>query len=83
MEIRTETDYVAHHIQKVVGTYSAMRNFSDELNINNHQVIYIKLVDENNLQSFENIQSLIAKHFTHFEYQLQMNTGLMWFDKSL
>jgi deoxyribodipyrimidine photolyase-related protein len=29
-----------------------MRNFSDELNIN-HQVIYIKLVDENNLQSFE------------------------------
>jgi deoxyribodipyrimidine photolyase-related protein len=28
-------------------------------------------VDENNLQSFENIQSLIAKHnFTHFEYQL-------------
>jgi deoxyribodipyrimidine photolyase-related protein len=49
-----------------------MRNFSDELNINNHQVIYIKLVDENNLQSFEkNIQSLIAKHnFTHFEYQL-------------
>jgi deoxyribodipyrimidine photolyase-related protein len=30
-----------------------MRNFSDELNINNHQVIYIKLVDENNLQSFE------------------------------
>jgi deoxyribodipyrimidine photolyase-related protein len=57
-----------------------MRNFSDELNINNHQVIYIKLVDENNLQSFENIQSLIAKHnFTHFEYQLPDEYRLMLF----
>jgi deoxyribodipyrimidine photolyase-related protein len=71
MEIRTETDYASHHIQKVVGTFSAMRNFSKELELNNHQLIYIKLVDENNLQSFEkNIQSLIAKYnFTHFEYQ--------------
>jgi deoxyribodipyrimidine photolyase-related protein len=71
MEIRTETDYVAHHIQKVVDLFRN-ENFSDELNINNHQVIYIKLVDENNLQSFEKKQSLIAKHnFTHFEYQLR------------
>ena len=25
MEIRSETDYVAHHIQKVVGFFSAMQ----------------------------------------------------------
>lgn len=72
MEIRTETDYASHHIQKVVGIFSAMRNFSKTLELNKHQVIYMHLNDEDNLQSFEkNIQSLIAKdNFTHFEYQL-------------
>jgi deoxyribodipyrimidine photolyase-related protein len=72
MEIRSETDYATHHIQKVVGFFSAMQAFAAELKSNNHQVIYIHLNDENNLQSFEkNIKNLITKHnFTHFEYQL-------------
>ncbi|CAM2828688.1 deoxyribodipyrimidine photolyase-related protein [Flavobacterium frigoris] len=72
MEIRTETDYASHHIQKVVGIFSAMRSFSKELKLNKHNIIYINLVDVNNLQSFENnIENLISKHnFTHFEYQL-------------
>jgi deoxyribodipyrimidine photolyase-related protein len=72
MEIRTETDYAQHHIQKVVGIFAAMRNFAQQLKSNNHNLIYFHLNDENNLQSFQsNIQSLISKHqFTNFEYQL-------------
>jgi len=72
MEIRTETDYARHHIQKVVGIFSAMQAFSNELVSNHHQVIYFNLNDANNAQSFgANIQNLISKfHFTHFEYQL-------------
>ena len=72
MEIRSETDYATHHIQKVVGFFSAMQAFADELKSKNHHVIYIYLNDENNLQSFEkNTQNLISKYnFTHFEYQL-------------
>ncbi len=72
MEIRTETDYATHHIQKIVGFFSAMQEFAAELQLQQHQVIYIHLNDTNNLQSFEkNIKSLIEKqHFTHFEYQL-------------
>ena len=72
MEIRTETDYTMHHIQKVVGFFSAMRQFAAELQSQQHQVLYIQLNDANNLQSFEkNIHHLIEKeHFTHFEYQL-------------
>jgi deoxyribodipyrimidine photolyase-related protein len=72
MEIRTETDYAQHHIQKVVGIFSAMRNFALQLKSNNHNLIYLNLNDENNLQSFQsNIQSLISTHqFTNFEYQL-------------
>ena len=60
MEIRSETDYAQHHIQKVVGIFAAMRSFATELQSNKHQVIYIHLNDENNLQTFEkNIQNLI------------------------
>jgi deoxyribodipyrimidine photolyase-related protein len=72
MEVRTETDYATHHIQKVVGFFAAMRAFAAELEANNHQVIYIKLTDQDNLQSFgENVKHLISKYsFTHFEYQL-------------
>jgi deoxyribodipyrimidine photolyase-related protein len=72
MEIRSETDYAQHHIQKVLGFFSAMRNFANELTKQNHQVIYIYLNDEDNLQIFDrNCASLISTHgFTNFEYQL-------------
>ena len=72
MEIRTETDYAQHHIQKVVGFFSAMQNFADELKKNKHNIIYIYLNDKNNLQSFDkNILALIKENeFTHFEYLL-------------
>ncbi len=71
MEIRTETDYATHHIQKVVGFFSAMQEFAAELQLQKHQVIYLHLNDANNLQSFEkNIRYLIEKEeFTLFEYQ--------------
>ena len=72
MEIRSETDYATHHIQKIAGFFSAMRNFAEELKSKNHNVIYFHLNDATNLQTFDkNIQYLIEKHqFTHFEYQL-------------
>ncbi len=72
MEIRSETDYVNHHIQKVLGFFAAMREFAQELKTKGHAVIYLHLNDESNWQSFEkNIQHLINEHqFTHFEYQL-------------
>ena len=50
MEIRTETDYATHHIQKVVGFFSAMQEFATELQSQKHQVIYLHLNDANNLQ---------------------------------
>jgi deoxyribodipyrimidine photolyase-related protein len=72
MEVRSETDYAVHHIQKVLAFFAAMRAFAKDLEIQGHSVIYIKLNDANNLQSFEkNCLSLIAEHsFTQFEYQL-------------
>jgi deoxyribodipyrimidine photolyase-related protein len=72
MEIRSETDYAWHHIQKVSGFFAAMQQFSKELQEQNHKIIYIKLNDKNNLQAFDkNCKTLIDKHqFTEFQYQL-------------
>jgi deoxyribodipyrimidine photolyase-related protein len=72
MEVRTETDYAQHHIQKVLGFFSAMRHFANWLRSKNHQVIYLKLTDDKNLQSFSaNIQAIISSNkFEKFEYQL-------------
>ncbi|MBP4137097.1 cryptochrome/photolyase family protein [Flavobacterium geliluteum] len=72
MEVRTETDYATHHIQKVVGFFAAMRQFADWLQLKNHKVLYIKINDSNNLQSFEsNLNTIIKQeNIAHFEYQL-------------
>ena len=71
-EMRQETDYVKHHIQKVVAFFLSMRNFADELKLNKHQVEYFQITDENNLHDLEKIiSSTIQKYKTEkFEYQL-------------
>jgi deoxyribodipyrimidine photolyase-related protein len=72
MELRSETDYVTHHIQKITGFFAAMREFTDELRKQGHQVIYFRLNDLQNRQSFaDNCKALIEEYnFNHFEYQL-------------
>ena len=72
MEMRQETDYVAHHIQKVIAFFVAMRAFADHLQAEGHNVIYYTLDDSQNQQSLpDTISKLIQeKSFDHFEYQL-------------
>ncbi|WP_339662469.1 cryptochrome/photolyase family protein [uncultured Polaribacter sp.] len=69
-EMRQETDYVTHHIQKVVGFFAAMRNFADELQKANHTVIYFDINDAQNTQSLvENLSLLIKENNINlFEY---------------
>ncbi|MCB0521772.1 MAG: cryptochrome/photolyase family protein [Lewinellaceae bacterium] len=71
-EMRQETDYVQHHLQKVIGFFAAMRAFAEELREVGHSVVYVKLDDEDNRQSLEgNLLFLIKKHgLQRFEYQL-------------
>ena len=70
-EMRQETDYVKHHIQKVIGFFAAMRAFSKTLEAENCNVIYYKLDNENNSQNLiDNLQQIIEEHkITNFEYQ--------------
>lgn len=72
MELRSETDYAQHHIQKVIGFFASMQNFAKALQQKGHHVIYIYLNDKSNLQTFDkNCEALITtNHFTNFEYQL-------------
>ena len=62
MEMRQETDYAPHHIQKVIGFFGAMRHFSQTLKKEGHQVIYLKLDDNENQQSLSaNLNKIIAQ----------------------
>jgi deoxyribodipyrimidine photolyase-related protein len=72
MEIRQETDYVKHHIQKVAAFLAAMRAFSDRLKELGHKVIYIRLNDRHNLQTIPgNLQHLLTtRKFSRVEYLL-------------
>jgi deoxyribodipyrimidine photolyase-related protein len=72
MEIMPEATYVIHHIQKLVGYFAAMRSFAGSLESGGHNIIYLKLDDPGNKQSFKgNLDNLIKKErVEHFEYQL-------------
>ncbi|MAY22340.1 MAG: cryptochrome/photolyase family protein [Flavobacteriaceae bacterium] len=70
-EMRQETDYVVHHIQKIAGFFLAMRNFSESIKEQGHKVIYWTLDEEENTQSLtENLQKIFKEQdITQFEYQ--------------
>ncbi|MEM8521448.1 cryptochrome/photolyase family protein [Flavobacterium sp. PL12] len=71
-EMRQESDYVKHHIQKVVGFFLSMRNFYTAITELGHQATYFHINDVENPQNLEKIISLlIEKHkIEKFEYQL-------------
>ncbi len=71
-EMRQETDYVKHHIQKVVAFFLSMRNFASHLKSNNHQVVYFEIDDAKNPQHLEALIQQTIKHYSiqKMEYQL-------------
>ncbi len=72
MEVRTETDYVKHHIQKICALFLGMRSFSERISKAGHKVQYIHISDANNKGSFEeNVLTILEEGgFERFEYQL-------------
>ena len=88
-EMRQETDYVVHHIQKVTGFFAAMRNFAEELIQDGHTVRYVKILDVENTHSLtknlaQEIENFNAEKFEYLlpdEYRL--DTQLSDFCKTL
>ena len=70
-EMRQETDYVKHHIQKVVAFFLSMRNFADALKTKKHHVAYFEITNKNNPQHLDKLlQFCIEKYkIEKFEYQ--------------
>lgn len=71
MEMRQETDYVPHHIQKLIAFFGAMRHFHQVISKQGHKTHYLKLDAAENTQCLTaNLQLLIKKYqATSFEYQ--------------
>ncbi|MFO1388768.1 cryptochrome/photolyase family protein [Cellvibrio sp.] len=62
MEIRSETDYVVHHAQKVLGIFAAMRGFANALRAAGFHVHYIRLGDADNQHHFiNNLRELVNR----------------------
>ncbi|MFV5691179.1 cryptochrome/photolyase family protein [Flavobacterium sp. LT1R49] len=71
-EMRQETDYVKHHIQKVVAFFLSMRNFYTAIQSNGHQAVYFQITDAKNPQDLEKIIGICIEKYKieKFEYQL-------------
>ncbi|MBD0831676.1 cryptochrome/photolyase family protein [Aestuariibaculum sediminum] len=88
-EMRQETDYVRHHIQKLVGFFAAMRAFANTLRAQGCHVVYFQLDDQRNTQNLtENLNLLIHQFkIQKFEYQLpdeyRLDEQLLDFTNSL
>ncbi len=72
MEVRQETDYVKHHIQKVLAFFASMRAFAKQLQQQGHTIHYLRLDDPENRQSIpDNLTYFINKYnVKQLEYQL-------------
>lgn len=72
MEVKTETDYVWHHIQKICAFFAAMESFENTLSNRGFETLYLNLDHPNNKQSISgNVLECIEKYnIEEFQYQL-------------
>ena len=63
MEVRSETDYVLHHAQKVLGIFAAMRAFAQQLKADGHRVRYVSIDEPSNRQDMmANLDALVTHY---------------------
>jgi deoxyribodipyrimidine photolyase-related protein len=74
MEIRQETDYVRHHIQKILIFFAAMRQFAQELQNQGHRVHYVTISNPENTHSLvKNLENLILLYVRHKNEEIKSN----------
>ena len=71
MEVRSETDYVLHHAQKVLGIFAAMRALSAQLQASGHRVHYITIDDADNQHDIPANLELVAQRCGATQVQCQ------------
>ncbi len=70
-ELRQETDYVKHHVQKLCAFFAAMEAFATALTTAGHQVLYLTLDDSSEYADLPALlTSLCDRHkVSQFDYQ--------------
>ena len=70
-ELKQETDYVKHHVQKITAFFSAMANFSKALKESGHRVLHLRLSDTKKYPTLPNLIETLCKEYqaNQFEYQ--------------
>jgi deoxyribodipyrimidine photolyase-related protein len=70
-ELKQETDYVRHHVQKVCGFFAAMEHFARQLTAAGHQVLHLTLDETSHWANLDAMLSeLVQRHqINRFEYQ--------------
>ena len=63
MEVRSETDYVVHHAQKVIAIFAAMRDFQRMLEAAGHRVHYLRINAPENQQHITKNLEYLAEHY--------------------
>ena len=71
-ELRQETDYVVHHVQKICAFFASMQQFAQALSSAGFNVLHLDLDDT---QAFDDLPHLLSilidtHHIQQFEYQL-------------
>ena len=72
MELRQESTYVTHHIQKIVAFFSAMEAFAETLKKLGHEVVYVYCDAPENSGELETelLKIIKSRNIDGFEYQL-------------
>ena len=72
MEMRQETDYARHHIQKICAFFAAMRAFAGWLESREHRVVYLRLDHPKNTHDLgTNLERIVEREgIERFEYML-------------
>lgn len=65
-QLRQETDYTCHHVQKVCAFFAAMRAFAEHLESQGHAVLHLDLDDT---AEFDSLEAAIAQLCTQFKVQ--------------
>lgn len=71
IESRGEASYAPHHIQKVVGIFSSMRQFANTLKSQGHNVLYHKILKSREIELIDILDSVCVKtgvHNLQFQY---------------
>lgn len=70
-ELRQETDYVKHHVQKVCAFFAAMQAFATWLDERGHHVLHLSLDDSADYQNLPDLIANLCKKYqvSQFSYQ--------------